>query len=276
VAKAAGRACFAWRGTPGREPRAITAPERADGTVLLFVDADVVVAPGTVSHVAAAFAGDAGLAACFGSYDDRPRAPGLVSRYRNLLHHFVHQDGNAEAATFWAGLGAVRRTIFLDVGGFDAARFPRPSIEDIELGYRLRRAGHRILLDKGLQGTHLKRWGLVSMIRTDDVPGLAVGPLVLRRRTPRGPQPRGTQRASAALTGLAGRRGPGCGDRARVAYRRRARRGGGDQSPVLRASLAPGRRPLALAGFGLHLSTSSTARRASPMSGPVPPPARAR
>jgi glycosyltransferase involved in cell wall biosynthesis len=117
---------------------------QATGEVLLFVDADVVVARGAVELVLRAFASDPGLAALFGSYDDDPRASSLVSRYRNLLHHFVHHEGNAQAATFWAGLGAVRRALFLAVGGFDAARFPRPSIEDIELGYRLRRAGHRI------------------------------------------------------------------------------------------------------------------------------------
>jgi hypothetical protein len=90
-----------------------------------------------------------------------------VSQYRNLLHHFVHQHGDAAASTFWAGCGAVRRDVFVELGGFDQERFPRPSIEDIELGYRLRAAGHRILLDKALQGTHLKRWTLRSVVKTD-------------------------------------------------------------------------------------------------------------
>ena len=31
--------------------------------------------------------------ALFGSYDDAPAAPGLVSQFRNLLHHYVHQQG---------------------------------------------------------------------------------------------------------------------------------------------------------------------------------------
>jgi GT2 family glycosyltransferase len=57
--------------------------------------------------------------------------------------------------------------VFQEVGGFDGKRFPRPSIEDIELGYRLRRAGYRVLLDKTLQGKHLKRWTLRSVIWTD-------------------------------------------------------------------------------------------------------------
>lgn len=47
------------------------------------------------------------------------------------------------------------------------ARFPRPQIEDIELGYRLRDRGGRILLDPAIQGTHLKRWRLGAMLRTD-------------------------------------------------------------------------------------------------------------
>ena len=52
-------------------------------------------------------------------------------------------------------------------GGFDAERYPLPSVEDIELGTRLSRAGEKILLDPLLQGTHLKRWTLSDMVRTD-------------------------------------------------------------------------------------------------------------
>jgi glycosyltransferase involved in cell wall biosynthesis len=139
----------------------------AQGDILFFVDADVVVAPGTVQRVVQTFAEHPEIAALFGSYDTQPRAAGVVSQYRNLLHHFVHQQGNTEAATFWAGCGAVRRTVFQELGGFDAQRFPVPSIEDIELGYRLRQAGYHIRLDKTLQGTHLKRWTLCSIIKTD-------------------------------------------------------------------------------------------------------------
>ena len=89
-----------------------------------------------------------------------------MSQYRNLLHHYVHQRGQIEASTFWGACGAIRRSVFEEVGGFDEERYPR-CIEDIELGYRLRRAGHRIVLDKNLQGTHLKKWTLWSVIRTD-------------------------------------------------------------------------------------------------------------
>jgi GT2 family glycosyltransferase len=139
----------------------------ARGEILFFVDADVVLRPGTVDQVLSILAERKDVAAVFGSYDATPRAPGVVSRYRNLLHHYVHQHGQTDASTFWAGCGAVRRDAFHAVGGFDDRRFPRPSIEDIELGQRLRGAGHRIVLDKTIQGTHLKRWSLGSLILTD-------------------------------------------------------------------------------------------------------------
>lgn len=139
----------------------------AQGDILFFVDADVVIAPGTVNRVMTVFEENPDLAAVFGSYDARPRAGGLLSQYWNLRHHFVHQQGDPDASTFWAGCGAIRRSVFEEIGGFDEKRFRYPSIEDIELGYRLRQAGHRILLDKSLQGTHLKRWDLRSIIQTD-------------------------------------------------------------------------------------------------------------
>jgi GT2 family glycosyltransferase len=140
---------------------------RARGDVLVFVDSDVAVRPEAFAKIRGIFDADAGLAATFGSYDDDPGGDGLVSDFRNLLHHHVHQQGAGPATTFWAGLGAVRRADFFACGCFDEERFPEASIEDIELGMRLVQRGRRILLDPTLQGKHLKRWTVGSMIRTD-------------------------------------------------------------------------------------------------------------
>lgn len=139
---------------------------RARGDVVLFLDADVVLAEDGIAHVLRTLGRDAGLAAVFGSYDDAPAARTLVSEYRNLLHHFVHQTAREDSDSFWAGCGAVRRDVFLALGGFDE-RYRRPSIEDIELGGRLVRAGHRIRLEKRLRATHLKRWTVGSVLLAD-------------------------------------------------------------------------------------------------------------
>ncbi len=171
----------------------------ATGDVLFFVDADVVVAPDAVRRVADTLAATSDLAAVFGSYDDAPRAPGLISQYRNLLHHFVHQQGNPDASTFWAGCGAIRRSTFAQVGGFDEGAFGR-AIEDIELGYRVRRAGQRILLDKRLLGTHLKAWTFTSLIRTDVmVRAIPWSRLIMARGIPNDLNLRTDQRLSAVL-----------------------------------------------------------------------------
>ena len=140
---------------------------RATGDVVVFVDSDVEVHADVFTRIRRAFADDPVLDAVYGSYDDSPDAPGAVSKFRNLLHHHVHQMGAGPADTFWTGLGAVRRAVFLEVGGFDAVRYPHPSIEDIDLGRRLDARGARIVLDPSIQGTHLKTWTLRSMVWTD-------------------------------------------------------------------------------------------------------------
>jgi len=153
--------------TPGPAAARNAGAERTDVDVLVFVDADVEVHRDAFVRVRRAFERDGRLGAVFGSYDDSPPARGLVSSFRNLLHHHVHQAAAGPATTFWAGVGAIRREVFLAHGGFDEERYPRASIEDIELGCRLAASGVRIELDPGLLGTHLKTWTLRSMLETD-------------------------------------------------------------------------------------------------------------
>ncbi len=54
----------------------------------------------------------------------------------------------------------------MKLGGFDES-YRRPCIEDIELGYRLKRAGHEIRLVKNLQVKHHKHWGPLSLFKAD-------------------------------------------------------------------------------------------------------------
>jgi hypothetical protein len=127
------------------------------------------VRPDTLTRIAATMASRPDVDAVFGAYCDEPAAAGLVSQYRNLLHHYTHDQEPGEAQSFWAGCGCIRRSVFLAVGMYDEWRFSRPQIEDVELGYRLYARGHRILLQPDIQVTHLKRWTFGSMLRADFV-----------------------------------------------------------------------------------------------------------
>lgn len=174
--------------------------EAARHPTLFFLDADVCVRAGTLGRVAAELLEDPSLDALFGSYDASPGAPDFLSQYRNLLHHYVHQAGNERAFSFWSGCGAIKRSVFFDVGGFDTG-YASASVEDIELGTRLRRAGHRVALVKSLQVKHMKRWTLWRMIRTDiQNRGIPWTRLLLRQgRIPNDLNLRHSQRLSAVL-----------------------------------------------------------------------------
>lgn len=176
----------------------------AGASVVLFVDADVEVAADALTRVTAAFADDPDLSAVFGSYDDDPAAGTIVSDYRNLLHHFVHQQAQEESTSFWAGLGAVRVAALRQCGGFDE-RYGDPSIEDIALGARLAATGHRIRLDKQLRGKHLKRWTFTGMVRTDVLARARPWSLLLLRdgSVPRDLNLKARHRASGVLVWLA-------------------------------------------------------------------------
>jgi glycosyltransferase involved in cell wall biosynthesis len=137
---------------------------RTSSPILVFVDSDVVIHPDALVRISTFLEKHSEYSALFGSYDANPAAATTVSQYRNLLHHFIHQDAGFDAETFWTGLGAVRRSAFQHMGGFSLSH---SGMLDVELGLRLTAAGFRVAVDRKLLGTHLKSWTLGSMVRTD-------------------------------------------------------------------------------------------------------------
>lgn len=142
------------------------AAKEAQGDVLWFIDADVIVHDDAATTMLSAFEGE-NVVAVFGSYDDKPPAQNFLSQYKNLVHHFYHQKAKEEASTFWSGCGAIRKEPFLAENGFDIDMFKRPSVEDIELGYRLIARGGKIRLRIDMQCTHLKVWRFWNLLHTE-------------------------------------------------------------------------------------------------------------
>ena len=85
--------------------------EVSRGSVIVFVDADVVVHKDTLRKFAEYFRANPDVASVFGSYDANPEG-GVVAQFRNLMHHYVHHCNAGEAETFWAGCGASRADAF--------------------------------------------------------------------------------------------------------------------------------------------------------------------
>lgn len=150
----------------GRGPIRNLGVESSSGEILVFIDSDVAIERSALERIRTAFTDDPSRVALIGSYDDHPGDPGLVSQYRNLLHHHTHHTHGATATHFWTGIGAIRREVFLSMGGLDTRQWAR-HLEDVEFGHRLIDAGHTIDVIPEIRGTHYKRFTVRSMIRTD-------------------------------------------------------------------------------------------------------------
>jgi glycosyltransferase involved in cell wall biosynthesis len=139
------------------------AAKESRGHLLFFVDADVALAKGALVRGRLSME-QPGVDAVIGSYDNEPAVNTIVSQFKNLAHHYFHQSSDPEATTLFGACCLIRRELFFAAGGFDETM---SAIEDVELGYRLSAHGADIRLERGLQVTHLKRWTLSLLVKTD-------------------------------------------------------------------------------------------------------------
>ena len=141
--------------------------DQASGDYLFFLDADTQANPQLLQCARRVIVENPGIGSFFGSYDDAPAWPSLISVYRNLLHHHVHQQsGGREVSTFWCGCGVIQRGLYLECGGISEA-YRTSSIEDLAFGMRLSDWGVLTRIVPELQVKHLKRWTLGSWLYTD-------------------------------------------------------------------------------------------------------------
>ena len=140
----------------------------ARGEILVFFDADQLMEPDTLRRYAETLGKHADVDAVVGSLASDTPVPGFFSRFKNFQHHYTHQTADREGSTLASGLMAVRRHVFSELGGFEPA-FGGATVEDIALGYRMRRLGHRILFEPSIQIVHLKGYTLRQLIRSDIV-----------------------------------------------------------------------------------------------------------
>lgn len=118
---------------------------RAKGEVLLFTDSDCIVSKDWIKNMVGRIK-DNVVGVC-GIYKNL-NEDSLVSRYIQgeieYRHSFLFREGNTDAiGTFSAGY---RKDIFFKFGGFDES-FPAASGEDFDLSYKLKEAGHKLVIE---------------------------------------------------------------------------------------------------------------------------------
>jgi len=167
----------------GRAAARNTGAKRAEGDLLLFLDADMLASPGLVRahHDAHAAAGSEPIV----GLGPIPVAPG----YETLLGSYMERRGHMRPAVdpgrvpyrfFVSSNTSVGRPLFERVGGYDE-RFVHYGGEDIDLGYRLHRAGTRVTVVPGAESAHAYRYDLEAAARRMREFGGRTLPLVFER-----------------------------------------------------------------------------------------------
>jgi len=137
--------------------------KESHGEILFFTDADCLLEPDALGIAADAVSQYGPDVIVGGTYTPDPYDTDFFSHFQSLFVHYS-ETKNAEAADYVAGHAMVIDAMtFRQSGGF-SERF-LPVAEDVEFSHRLRRAGHRIVIDPRLRVRHIFRFSLYRSLR---------------------------------------------------------------------------------------------------------------
>ena len=144
--------------------------EAATGDILVFTDSDMLLQPDVLKRIhdhlsRNRYAAVSGV--CTPETDDKK----LAARYKNLWLYYSYVNSPQDFDWFILSIGAVRRKVFFELNGFKTDYLTVSGGGDLEFGRRLKEAGKRIRLDTAIQGKHLKRYTMRSLLRNDYVRG---------------------------------------------------------------------------------------------------------
>jgi Glycosyl transferase family 2 len=139
--------------------------ELAQGEILAFVDADVVVQRDTLPRMLALLSKHPGLDAISCSHSRTCAPRNVVSQYWNLLLHFGEQRHSGTSGNVASPCAAIRSTAFFAAGMFDEWRFEDAPLEGLEFGRRLEESGRDVLSCRDLEITGLRHWDIRSVCR---------------------------------------------------------------------------------------------------------------
>lgn len=137
------------------------ASEVTKGDILVFVDADIVVAKDTFELITETFRQNPDAGAITGCLDGNAPVTGFFSRYKNRYMEFVFSRLPNKVDFLFTSIAAIRRNTFLP---FAESRL---KADDTELGFRLSESGAKILFCPRLKVQHIKEYSLHSFLRNE-------------------------------------------------------------------------------------------------------------
>jgi glycosyltransferase involved in cell wall biosynthesis len=177
--------------------------QAAEGDILFFIDADVMLRPDSIDRLVGRLA-EGDVDAVCGVQAAEMRYRDIISQYKNLWMRWTYLRLKGEVPLFYTTAAAIRRALFWQAGGFDSG-YRSPSLEDTAFGQKLARLRIRVGIQPDLEVEHAKRYSLASLLRTDFRRAVALSRLKLRHHDELGRNnssvPTGTI-ASIPLAGL--------------------------------------------------------------------------
>jgi GT2 family glycosyltransferase len=151
------------------------------GDILFFLDSDVALAPDAVANAVQVFADDPACGAAWGVYGDRPLVDdGIVEQVQVLFGHY-RQIQPSPVVTGHFAVGAVRRSVIDEIGGFDERLFGQWTNEDHEFGLRI--AKHfPVTRALGVVGYHDDDDRMGSVLRKRFGRAVSLVPLIFQQR----------------------------------------------------------------------------------------------
>jgi hypothetical protein len=153
----------------------------SSGDVLFFVDSDVALAPDAVANAVRVFDENPTHGAVWGVYGDRPLVDDGVVEWVQVLHGHYRQTQLRPVHTGHFAVGAIRRRVVDEIGGFDERLFGQWTNEDHEFGLRI---AEHFPVARGLDvvGYHDDDDRVSSVLRKRFGRAVSLMPLIFKQR----------------------------------------------------------------------------------------------
>lgn len=127
--------------------------KKAKGSILLFLDADVILEPQSLMQVSKVFSKDKKLTALNGIYAKEPANPSFFTWYFSLFKYYQWVIRRKKRYSgFSTRLAAIKKNVFLQLGGFNE-KYDSALVEDYEFGHRLGKK-YKVIVDTKVIGRH--------------------------------------------------------------------------------------------------------------------------
>ena len=135
--------------------------KHAKNDIILFCDSDVIIGDDTLARVQNALGTDCETVAVVGLFSKEHPNVDFFSNYKNLYMNHIFTRCPQDIDFLFGTVFGIRK---------GHLRMPKTSKrygEDTECGMRLVDSGERIILDKKLEVIHMKKYGLLSLLKND-------------------------------------------------------------------------------------------------------------